>query len=71
MDAFDQAAVSYEVVLTKADKLKPSAAEAEAARSLIAVSRRPAAFPRVAVTSAETAAGLAELRADCMAAALA
>jgi GTP-binding protein len=71
MDAFDQAAVSYQIVLTKADKLKPADAEAEAARALAAISRRPAAFPRVLVTSAEKRAGLAELRADCAAAALA
>lgn len=68
MDALDVAAVSYQIVLTKADKLKPAAAEAEAARALAAVSRRPAAFPRVQATSAETGAGLAELRAECAAA---
>lgn len=71
MDAFDLAAVSYEVVLTKADKLKPAVADAEAARTLAAVSRRPAAFPRVLATSAETGDGLATLRAECAAAALA
>lgn len=71
MDAFDLAAVSYEIVLTKADKLKPAIADAEAARTLAAVSRRLAAFPRVLATSAETGAGLEALRADCAAAALA
>ena len=71
MDAFDVAAVSYEIVLTKADKLKPAEAEAQAARTLSAVSRRPAAFPRVLATSAESGAGVPELRAECAAAALA
>jgi len=71
MDAFDVAAVSYEIVLTKADKLKPGEAAAETARTLAAVSRRPAAFPRVLATSAESGAGVAELRAECAAAALA
>ena len=68
MDAFDVAAVSYEIVLTKADKLKPAEAEAQAARTLSAVSRRPAAFPRVLATSAESGAGVPELRAECAAA---
>ena len=71
MDALDQAAVSYELVLTKADKLKPAEAEVEVARSLAAVSRRPAAFPRVLAASAVTGAGIAELRAEAANAALA
>ena len=71
MNAFDLAAVSYEIVLTKADKLGPAGAEAEVARALAAVSRRPAAFPRVLATSAESGAGVAELRAECAGAALA
>ena len=69
MDALDLAAVSYQIVLTKADKLKPVAVEAELARVLVAVSRRPAAFPRAIATSAEAGAGLAELRAEIAAAA--
>ena len=63
MDAFDVAAVSYQIVLTKADKLKPAQAQAETERSLAAISRRPAAFPRVVATSAEKGQGMAELRA--------
>ena len=51
-------------MLTKADKIRPSEAAATAQRCLAAVARRPAAFPRVAVTSSETAAGIAELRAE-------
>jgi GTP-binding protein len=68
--ALDQAAVSYQVVLTKADKIKPAEAEKATADALAAVSRRPAAFPRVLATSAETGAGLALLRAEVVAAAL-
>ncbi|HUO11844.1 MAG TPA: ribosome biogenesis GTP-binding protein YihA/YsxC [Caulobacteraceae bacterium] len=71
MDAFDVAAVSYQLVLTKADKLKPTAAEAEAARALAAISKRPAAFPRVVATSAEKGQGLSVLRAEAAQAALA
>ncbi len=66
--ALDLAAVSYQIVLTKADKLKASEAEAMRERTLKAVSRRPAAFPRVALTSAEKGAGLPELRAEIAAA---
>lgn len=68
LDALDLAAVSYQIVLTKADKLKPAEAEAMAAATLKAVSRRPAAFPRVALTSAEKGGGLPELRAEIIAA---
>jgi GTP-binding protein len=65
LDALDQAAVSYQIVLTKADKLRPrSLIDEVAAATLKAVSRRPAAFPRIAVTSSETGDGIAELRAE-------
>jgi GTP-binding protein len=69
MDAFDVAAVSYQIVLTKADKLKPAQAVAETERASVAISRRPAAFPRVVATSAEKGQGMAELRAEAAAAA--
>jgi GTP-binding protein len=71
MDALDQAAVSYELVLTKADKLKPADAEAMRARAEQGVARRPAAFPRALAASAVSAAGIAELRAEAMRAAFA
>ncbi len=69
LDALDLAAVSYQVVLTKADKLKRGEGEARAAETLKKISRRPAAFPRVAVTSAEKGAGVEDLRAEVMLAA--
>ena len=68
LDAFDQAAVSYQIVLTKADKLKPAEVAKVVAATLAAVSKRPAAFPRVLATSAETGEGVAELRAEIAAA---
>ncbi len=71
LDALDQAAVSYQVVLTKADKLKPAEAARQAEATLAGVSRRAAAFPRLIATSAETGQGLAELRAEILAAAFA
>jgi GTP-binding protein len=64
MDALDTAAVSYQIVLTKADKLKAGEVEAVVARTQGAIARRPAAFPRVLATSAEKGDGLAELRAE-------
>jgi GTP-binding protein len=71
MDAFDTAAVSYEIVLTKADKLKPAEAEAQRQRSETAVARRPAAFPRVLAASAVSGLGLETLRAEAARAAFA
>lgn len=70
LDALDMAAVSYQIVLTKADKLKAGEADAIIAKTAAAVSRRPAAFPRVIATSAEKGAGMADLRAEIARAAL-
>jgi GTP-binding protein len=66
--ALDNAAVSYQIVLTKSDKLKAAEVEAVTARTLAAISRRPAAFPRVIATSSEKGLGLPELRAEILAA---
>ena len=71
LDALDQAAVSYQIVLTKADKLKAAEVEAMRAATLGKIAKRPAAFPRVVATSAEKGAGLADLRAEIAAAAFA
>lgn len=69
LDALDLAAVSYQVVLTKGDKIKQSELEKTVAATLKAISRRPAAFPRVAATSAEKGTGMPELRAEIVQAA--
>jgi GTP-binding protein len=71
LDALDRAAVSYQIVLTKADKLKRGEADAMVAATLAQVAKRPAAFPRVLATSAEKGEGLADLRAEIIAAAFA
>lgn len=68
MEAFDLAAVSYQIVLTKADKLKPRDVVQVTAETLRKIARRPAAFPRVLATSAEKGAGIPELRAEILAA---
>ncbi len=64
MRALDKAAVSYQVVLTKADKPRPAEVEACAAAAAQELARHVAAHPTVAVTSAETGIGIAELRAE-------
>ena len=66
LDALDLAAVSYQIVLTKADKLKKGEAEKVQAATLKAIAKRPAAYPHVAVTSSEKGHGLPELRAEIM-----
>ncbi|MDB5418591.1 MAG: c [Phenylobacterium sp.] len=68
LEALDEAAVSYQIVLTKADKLKPAEVEAVTAKTLAQVSKRAAAFPRVLATSAAKGPGIAELRAEILAA---
>jgi GTP-binding protein len=68
LEALDEAAVSYQIVLTKADKLKPAEVEAVTAATLAQVSKRAAAFPRVLATSAAKGAGIPELRAEILAA---
>ena len=66
LDALDLAAVSYQIILTKADKLKKGEGEAVAAATLKAIAKRPAAFPAVILTSSEKGEGLPELRAEIM-----
>ena len=63
MGMLDRAAVSYQVVLTKADKCKPAEGERVQAALTAELARRPAAHPEIAVTSAVTGAGIAGLRA--------
>ena len=66
LDALDLAAVSYQIILTKADKLKKGEAEKVQAETLKGVSKRGAAYPAVIVTSAEKGDGMPELRAEIM-----
>ena len=68
LNAFDVAAVSYQIILTKADKLNATECAEVTARTLAAVAKRPAAYPRVLLTSAEKGTGIAELRAEIRAA---
>lgn len=64
MALLDQAAVNYQIILTKADKVKPTEIQKLIAEVGTAISRRPAAHPVVIATSAETGEGVAALRAE-------
>jgi len=64
LDALDVAAVSYQIVLTKADKIKPAEVDQVVAESQKAIAKRAAAFPRVLATSSEKGLGMPELRAE-------
>lgn len=64
MTLLEKAAVTYQAVLTKADKPKPAELEAVRAKVAQAMSRRVAAHPRIVVTSSEKGTGIAELRAE-------
>ena len=59
----DRAAVSYRLVLTKADKVKPTELAQIADATAAEARKRPAAHPDVLVTSSETGLGIPELRA--------
>ena len=63
MKMLDEAAVSYQVVLTKADK--PKASELAALQEKIAgdLAKHPAAYPQILTTSARMGSGIDELRA--------
>ncbi|MGD9800342.1 MAG: ribosome biogenesis GTP-binding protein YihA/YsxC [Parvularculaceae bacterium] len=64
MDLLDKSAVNYQIILTKADKVKPSALEAITAEVAAGIARRPAAHPEIVATSSETGDGIAMLRAE-------
>lgn len=64
MDALDTSAVTYQLVLTKADKVKPTELAQVSADTRAAIAKRPAAHPEVIATSAETGAGVEVLRAE-------
>jgi GTP-binding protein len=70
MEMLDAAAVGYHLVLTKADKIKPTALAAILEATRTEAARRPAAHPLLFATSSETGAGIAELRTAVLEAAL-
>lgn len=70
MGMLDEAAVSYHLVLTKADKVKPSALGALFEATMAEAAKHPAAHPHIFTTSSETGSGIAELRTAILEAAL-
>lgn len=63
MKLMDQTAVSYQGVLTKADKPKRSELESVIEKTKAVLAKHPAAHPDLVVTSAREGSGIAELRA--------
>lgn len=68
MELLDKAAVSYQLVLTKGDKLKPTALAAIHGQVADDARKHPAAHPEILSTSSEKGAGIPELRAAVLAA---
>jgi GTP-binding protein len=63
LKTLDRSAVSYQVVLTKADQVKAAELAARVADTEAALAKHPAAFPRVLATSSRSGSGMPELRA--------
>jgi len=59
----DEAAVSYQVVLTKIDKISAAQLERVQAATLAELAKHPAAYPEIIATSSEKRIGIADLRA--------
>ena len=64
MDLLDEAAVIYQIVLTKVDKLKKGEIEKVVAKTKGALAKRPASHPELHLTSSAKGTGIEELRAD-------
>ncbi len=63
LDVLGEAAVSHQIVLTKADQIGKDALAARIEETETALKQRPAAFPRVIATSSRDGAGIPQLRA--------
>ena len=64
MTLLDKAAVSYQIVLTKTDKIKATGVPKLIEATALGIKRHPAAFPRILSTSSEKGVGLDELKAE-------
>jgi GTP-binding protein len=63
LETLDQAAVSYQIVLTKSDRVSASELSPRLADVQAALKRHPAAYPELLATSARSGEGIPELRA--------
>lgn len=59
----DRSAVTFQVVMTKADKVNRATREANVAQVMQALQKHPAAYPEIVVTSSEKGEGVETLRA--------
>lgn len=64
LSLLDKAAVSYQIVLTKTDKIKDAGVPRLIGETLEKIRKRPAAYPEVLATSSEKSFGLDSLRAE-------
>lgn len=64
MEMLDDAAVTYQLVLTKSDKVKKAELDKVMRRTSRTIGKRPAAHPELMVTSSEKKTGLDDLRAE-------
>lgn len=64
MAMLDETAVTYQLILTKTDKLKKGQLDKVLTKTQTAIAKRPAAFPQIINTSSETKKGLDELKAE-------
>lgn len=62
LDLLDKAAVSYQIVLTKADKISLPALDKVKAATAEGIRRRAAAFPDIIATSSEKGLGIEDLQ---------
>jgi GTP-binding protein len=63
-DMLDETAVAYQLILTKADKIKPAELASVTAETLAFVKKRAAALPQLFVTSSDKHQGFEDLRAE-------
>ena len=61
-ELLDKAAVSYQIVLTKADKIKAAGLEKLKIDTLAKLAKRPAAYPFILATSSEKGEGIEDMR---------
>jgi len=63
MSLLDRSAVTFQVVMTKVDKLRGDALEASLAKTRDALAKHPAAYPELILSSSEKGDGIEKLRA--------
>jgi len=64
MDLLDRAAVTFQLVLTKTDSVKPNPLATKVQQTEALARAHPAAFPHILATSSDTGQGIPELRAQ-------